>query len=335
MGSGQTNYIGDRGTPNFFSADILGHFYVFDLTNGTLLKKFNNTTNNEFMGDVISVDGNLDYGVDSIYFGSSYKNGTVWNGNLYRIMTKNDTNPGNWALSKLYAAPGPILAAPSATVDSFRNIWIYFGTGRFLSANDKAFLASEFYASYGIKDPCWMPFDSSCTATVVYSNLMNVSPVQVMSDGSLLTGPTNDSATSFTGLVDDVRKNFKGWVLNFSTAGERVLAKPIIFGGIVLFSTFTPTSDVCGFQGEGKLYATYFETGSAYKEDVIGHEATGEIKRSTSLGQGIPSMAGLHVGAEEGVRGFVQQGTGSISEIDGEPAFKFKSGVMSWQEKQM
>jgi len=335
MGSGQTNYIGDRGTPNFFSADIYGHLYVFDLTDGTLLKKFDNTTANEFLGDVISLDGNLDYGVDSFYIGSSYKNGTVWNGNMYRVMTKNDTNPANWALSTVYAAPGPILEAPSIATDSFSNIWVYFGTGRFLSANDKAFGASEFYAFYGIKDPCWQPFDSSCTASVAYSSLVNVSPVQVMSDGSLLTGPTNDSATTFSGLVQDVRKNFKGWVLNFSTAGERVLAKPIVFGGVVLFSTFTPTSDVCGFQGEGRLYATYFETGSAYNKSVIGTESSGEIKRTTSLGQGIPSMAGLHVGAEEGVRGFIQQGTGSISEVDGEPPFKFKSGVMIWQEKQM
>jgi type IV pilus assembly protein PilY1 len=335
MGSGPTTYAGERitATPNLFSgADNFSHLYVFDLTDGTLLKRFDNTTSNEFLGDVISLDGNLDYGVDTFYVGSAYKSGSTWDGNMYRVMTKNDTNPANWALSTLYAATGPILEAPSAATDSFSNIWVYFGTGRFLSTADKADTSQQ--AMYGIKDPCWSPFDKNCTTPVVYSSLLNSSPVQVMSDGSLLTGPSNDSATTFTGLVSDVRKNFNGWVLNFPTAGERVLAKPIVFGGVVLFSTFTPTNDVCGFQGEGRLYATYFETGSAYSKSVIGTESTGEIKRSESLGQGIPSMAGLHVGTEEGVRGFIQQGTGSISEIDGEPPFKFKSGVMIWQEKQ-
>jgi type IV pilus assembly protein PilY1 len=142
------------------------------------------------------------------------------------------------------------------------------------------------------------------------------------------------SNPKFSDLVSAARGK-SGWVLNFPSAGERVLAKPVIIGGVVLFSTFTPTNDVCGYQGEGALYAVYFETGSAYNKSVIGtNSTTNEVLRSTDLGQGVPSMAGLHVGAEEGVRGFVQNGTGSISQVDGEPPFKFKSGVMTWQELQ-
>ena len=344
MGSGPTNYIGNRGTPNLFSADIYSHLYVFDLSNGTLLNKFDNAVNNEFLGDVTTLDGNLDYGVDTVYVGSAIQNGTAWNGNLYRVVTKNDTNPANWHLSTLYSAPGPILEAPSLSIDSFLNLWVYFGTGRFLSANDKAYGASEFQAMYGIKDEdntnnrvCWQD-DTGCTP-VTTSQLLDVSNASVDTDGTQ-TGTIsfnggNISEPTFTDLLTKARDpSVRGWVLTFSTAGERVLAKPVILAGVVLFSTFTPTNDVCGFQGEGKLYATYFETGSAYSSPVIG--TTGNvINRSTDLGQGVPSMAGLHIGTEEGVRGFVQQGTGSISEVDGTPPFKFKSGVMTWQEKQM
>jgi type IV pilus assembly protein PilY1 len=343
MGSGPTTYTGDRVSSTLFSGtDNEGHLYVHDLATGAPLKRIDTgNTSNEFMGDVITLDGNLDYGVDTVYVGSAYKNGTAWNGNLYRVVTKNDTDPNNWAISTVYAATGPILEAPSASIDSFSHIWLYFGTGRFLSGssptNDKADTSQQ--AMYGIKETkmCWLGGTPGCPGSAVtYSQLLNVSSVEVKSDGSLITGASNDAATTFSQLVGDSRSSFQGWVLNFPAAGERVLAKPIIIGGIVLFSTFTPTSDICGYQGEGRLYAVYFETGSAYDKSVIGSDtSTGKITRDSSLGQGVPSMAGLHVGAEEGVRGFVQQGTGSISEVDGEPPFKFKSGIMTWQEKQM
>lgn len=331
MGSGPKTYDGQRITtsPSLFSADNTGHLLVLDLTNGALLRKFNTGVSNEFLGDVVTLDGNLDYGVDTSYVGSTYMNGGSWQGNLYRVVTKNDTNPANWSLSKLYSAPGPVLAAPSISLDSFLNIWVYFGTGRFLGTADKTDTSTQ--TMYGIKDPCWSGGTAGCPVTVAANQLLDVSAAQVFDDESV-TGVAGVSG--FGELVNSAR-SMQGWRLDFPTAGERMLVKPIIFGGVVLFSTFTPTDDLCGFQGEGRLYATYFETGSAYKKPVIGAEASGEIKRDVSLGQGIPSMAGLHVGAEEGVRGFVQQGTGSISEIDGEPPFKFKSGVMIWEEKQM
>jgi type IV pilus assembly protein PilY1 len=332
MGAGPTTYDGERKSPSTFTgADTEGHLYVFDLTNGNKLRDMDTgNTNEEFMGDVTSLDGNLDYGVDSIYVGSAYNNGGVWNGKMYRVVTKNDIDPNNWTISALYSAPGPILGAPSMSIDSFLNIWVYFGTGRFMSINDK--IDTNQQGMYGIKDPCWLGTSPCAVPPITYADLVDVSNAVVNTNGTV-TGVTG--VGSFGDLVSRTRSK-SGWVLLFDpTMGERVLVKPIILGGIVLFSTFTPTSDVCGFQGEGKLYATYFETGSAYKKSVIGETTGGDVKRDVSLGQGIPSMAGLHVGAEEGVRGFVQQGTGSIGEIEGEPPFKFKSGVMTWQEKQM
>jgi type IV pilus assembly protein PilY1 len=332
MGGGPTTFLGERKSPSTFSgADTEGHLYVFDLETGTKLRDIDTgNTNEEFLGDVTSMDGNLDYGVDSIYVGSSYNNGGTYSGKLYRVVTKNDTNPNNWTISPLYSdTTGPILAAPSMSIDSFLNIWVYFGTGRFMSVNDKG--DTSLQSMYGIKDPCWLGTTACSAPAINFGDLLRVSGAVVNTDGSV-SGVTG--VTDFGTLLNAARGK-QGWVLEFDQhLGERVLVKPIILGGIVLFSTFTPTSDVCGFQGEGRLYATYFETGTAYKKSVIG-ETGGTVDRDVSLGQGIPSMAGLHVGAEEGVRGFVQQGTGSIGEIEGEPPFKFKSGVMTWQEKQM
>ena len=53
----------------------------------------------------------------------------------------------------------------------------------------------------------------------------------------------------------------------------------------------------------------------------------------TSLGEGAASSMGIHVGREEGARGFIQQSTGTVTEIDLQPAFAVKSGFMSWRER--
>jgi hypothetical protein len=50
------------------------------------------------------------------------------------------------------------------------------------------------------------------------------------------------------------------------------------------------------------------------------------------LGVGISSSLGIHVGREYGAKGFVQQSTGTINQIDLTPAFSVKSGFIKWRE---
>lgn len=37
--------------------------------------------------------------------------------------------------------------------------------------------------------------------------------------------------------------------------GERIIGKPLLAGGTVFFTTYTPPHDACGFTGKGILYA--------------------------------------------------------------------------------
>jgi hypothetical protein len=50
------------------------------------------------------------------------------------------------------------------------------------------------------------------------------------------------------------------------------------------------------------------------------------------LGLGISSSLGIHVGREHGARGFIQQSTGTITQIDMKPAYSVKSGYVNWRE---
>jgi type IV pilus assembly protein PilY1 len=329
MGSGPTSYTGEKAVPNLFGiTGTTSYLYILDLAQGALLRKIP-ADSSGFMGDVVTLDGNLDYTVDTVYVGSSYKSGNAWRGRLYRLVTHQDPSPGGWDLSTLYSAPGPIPVAPSISVDSFANIWVYFGTGRFMSVTDKN--NTDAQAVYGVKDPCWFGAGANCPREILLGDLVNVTDA-VVGDDESVTGVAG--VTTFNELLGSARSS-GGWMLTLPGSGERLLAKPMVIGGILFFTTFSPnTTDVCAFQGESTLYAVYFETGSAYRRSVLGDEpAGGEIARSISLGEGVPTTVGLHLGAEEGTRGFVQQSTGAITEIDAEPAFQIKSGVVIWQEK--
>jgi type IV pilus assembly protein PilY1 len=130
-----------------------------------------------------------------------------------------------------------------------------------------------------------------------------------------------------------------GWYRRLDLDGERIINKPSVLGGILLAPSFVPNPDICGFGGDSYLYALYFETGTAYYKSVIGTLATmvdGTEKQKVldkkSLGVGLSSSLGIHIGRERGARGFIQQSTGTITQIDLTPAFDVKSGFTNWRE---
>jgi type IV pilus assembly protein PilY1 len=331
VGSGPTFTVDDPCTGESSQA---AHVFIIDLETGALLKDFTTSNSSSFMASPITIDVNLNYNIDTCYIGETHEQGSSWLGEMYRISTKTgspldyDEDPTNWTLSTLFNSPQPITSAPSASIDQFRNIWTFFGTGRYFSDDDKIDTSSQSF--YGFKDPCW---NGSCTTTFDRSDLFDATSVKVYTSGEVsgVTGVTN-----FSGLISEVRTNYDGWYIDLPDSGERVLNKPVILGGIVLYSSFTPSADICGYGGSSKLSATYFETGSAYKESVIGTETEGEkekVLRSIDLGAGLPSSPSVHVGKEEGGKGYIQQSTGIIEEVDVNPAFKVKSGTINWREE--
>jgi type IV pilus assembly protein PilY1 len=288
------------------------------------------------MSSPISVDVLIDYHVDVCYVGETYKDGTIWKGRMYRLTTKAcssgcedslnwnySEDPTTWTFSTLFEFNQPITAPPAVSLDDQSKLWVYFGTGRYYSEADKSDTTSQKF--YGIKDPC---YNGNCTTTVLSSNLFDASLASVSVGGSVsgITGVTNWENLLSTAKSKD------GWYMNLSASGERSLSKPSVFGGIILFTTFIPNSSICSFGGSGKLYAVYYTTGTAYKKSVVGTSGTTVLK-SKDLGYGVPSGIGIHVGQEEGGKGYVQQSTGTIYEIEVKPAYKVKGGIISWAEK--
>jgi type IV pilus assembly protein PilY1 len=376
LGSGPTGYIG--------ASSKEAEVYIVDLkvgpgTNNGNVTKDASGYGKSFIGDIMSLDANLDYRADVTYFGSVGDSGSTpkWEGKLFRLTTSasgappfgGSTNPNNWGNGNkptwfLYdfgctpspgcsgpKKPGPMGAAPTVTMDDSQNIWVFIGTGRFWDSSDKALTETQYF--FGVKDDtinggCTQGNDKDCQQ----KDLVNVSAAVVCSTcaggTNQVTDSNNTGVTTLTGTATTTLQGLvaskEGWYTTLPTSGERALYSPTLFGGIVFFPTFVPAvGGVCtGGTGTSSLYALFYLTGSAYKVSVVGTDTVGgntNVKRSTSLGAGVASQIGIHLGAQgtDSATGVTsreklcaQMSTGELVCKQGNPPGDTWSRYLSW-----
>ena len=356
FGSGPTHYQG--------KSTQQASIYVLDLLTGNLVRRFGQNPGGDgfpadpatearaFMAGAASMDINLDYQTNAIYLGESYQPPGVdtWHGRMYRLLiatpdTETYPGPNAWTASLLAStkAEQAIVSPPGLGTDHRNTPWVYWGTGRFFEEEDKIRLHTQSF--YGVKDTTLnaggaaLGLDANdlfdvTEAAVTYGNPSTVAGISGVAAGSMWDAMLSE----MRGTEADPTH---GWLLDVVDiagpgAGERVLEKPSVFGGLAMFSSFQPLADICGFGGDGRLYALYYETGTPYSRDIfsIGNPPVGTVlERSVSLGHGRPSSLAIHVGQQKGGKVYVQQSTGTIEEIMTITPFSQKSGSVIWYEE--
>lgn len=242
------------------SCDTRGKgFYVVDLIDGSILWTYTHS------GPAGVVDGNVDYSlagpaavvdidndgfIDTAYIGDL--GGDVWRFKFCLSSDGSSCNTANWSGGMLFeTASGnirPIYTMPSVAKDESGVIWVYFGTGDI--ADPTASNAQE--KMYAVKD-----IDRTTKYTI--SDLDNI------------------TSGTYPGTSSKV-----GWYINLSGTGQKILADPTVFQGILYFTSFNPASatDPCQSGGEASLWAVDYKTGAGKFDSSA---------RSTSIGSGIPS----------------------------------------------
>lgn len=289
FGSGPTGPI-DTSSHQFLGTSNQNlKFFVVDLQNGTLVKTIDTTIPNAFVGSMIggaidvdranpTVVGN--YQDDAIYVGyvKQAVDGTWTKGGVGRIMTMESTDPNDvvnpWRWNVIIDDIGPVTTAISRLQDKKnRNLWLYFGTGRYFFRNSSALDDNSGSRSlYGIKDPCYntitLPgnlLDKTCTAAITGS-------------------PVNQ-----TNIVTALAAGAPGWQIDLDAAttsegAERVVTDTVALpNGTVFFTSFKPTMDICGFGGNSFLWGVKFDTGGQASAGALQGKAliqlsTGEFK---------------------------------------------------------
>ena len=344
--------------------------------------------NNSFVSDLITVDFDLidDYRADVVYFGTVAGTWGNWSGKVYRLVTRKEdgngdemaSRPSDWSnlLSSasldnplpLIEVNRPVTAAPAIAWDG-HNRWVYFGTGRFLDADDKSDSSSNAQETYyGIREP--QDCDGKPTwATVVKSpgtptttpgnrGLLQVDQILVAESGT-----TGGSALSCVGggdtclpvvsgnIIDrfdelvthivgggcnfGVATGLDGWYKEFTDPRERNLGQATVLGGLLTYTTYQPWEDICLPEGLAFLGGVYYLTGTAWHEDVFNaSDIDGNVVDRLAIGRGLAMTPNLHVGRQMGSKAFVQTSTGEIVEIPQPnlPIRKAKSSKIRWDE---
>jgi type IV pilus assembly protein PilY1 len=368
FGSGPENYDG--------TSTLKGHVFVVDLETG---EPYRNGTNDwlfetgeakAFMNSPASLDKNVNFNIDAVYFGETYLSAGNWKGKIYKVtvpamdgLGNYDTSDVNnyvdnpldpsvpWTLSSVFDSPGPITAPVTLSLDNYYNTWIYAGSGRYLNSTDTQDTAPQYI--FGIKDPFYNQdhspsgsygtnyyYNINSSLELSVTDLFDSDPYIVIEGGQEVYDDSGNLIGSFNDLVALVRAE-NGWIRTLDLAGERVINKSTILGGVVFTPSFLPNDNVCAFGGSSYLYALYFETGTPFENPAfengtetvtINNEDKTKVSSKKSLGEGQASSVGIHVG-NEGVKSLVQQSTGVIVSEELHPAFTYKSSLRSWLQK--
>jgi type IV pilus assembly protein PilY1 len=264
FGSGPTGPI-DTAHQQFLGRSTQNlKLFIVDLADGTLVKTIDTGLANAFASSMSNSMIDTERGLASapghyqdnvIYIGYTQKDdaaGTWTKGGVIRLVTNESVRPDSadsgkkWTASVVIDGIGPVTSAVTKLQDRRNmNLWLYFGTGRYFFKTDDADTSR---AIYGILEPCYTSantIDASCTTERLTSELKNQT-----------TSPSLTLSSE------------KGWYINLdpyntSFSSERVITDPVAApNGVIYFTSFMPTSDVCGFGGNSYIWAVDYNNGA-------------------------------------------------------------------------
>ncbi|WP_447940291.1 pilus assembly protein [Pseudoxanthomonas mexicana] len=245
LNNGETGVIVPNGIN---SAGDRAALLIYRLSDGALLAEINTgvgnaTTPNGLMAATVrDNDGNGT--ADYVYAGDML--GNVWRFNLTSASSTTWTTAANRVV--LYTAINdagqrqPVTAAPAVVRDPATfQLWIFFGTGRFITEGDLSNLQVQ--SIYGIKD--------SATTVTGRGALQRRTIVATENGARAFEAPSN------------IAVGVQGWYMDLvnppyppgTAIGERVVSDTQVVAGVLIFSSIIPSQDPCLPGGSGYLNA--------------------------------------------------------------------------------
>ncbi|MCP4716374.1 MAG: hypothetical protein GY868_14740, partial [Deltaproteobacteria bacterium] len=288
LGSGPSDYDG--------TSSHKGHVYIVDVLTGgdVYYRDFETEDAHAVMSSPLALDMKLNYNVDAVYVGAACGAGST-KGAVYKITVKQNNPefdhvsddyiavPSGWdPMAKLFDSDRPISGQLSLGYGREDNIWLFFGTGRFLTDADRT--NGDVNYLYGIKDPFFNPdrgeqsqlhyyHQYGTSGLVARDSLLYANPYTVKKDGTVKNNGGVSGIGTWEKLLEEAREGtydgmntYNGWFRQLSgcAPSERFVGMATVSHGTVLFPTLVPNDDICGFGGSGRLYLLYYETGTGF-----------------------------------------------------------------------
>ncbi|MDY0220206.1 MAG: PilC/PilY family type IV pilus protein [Desulfobacterium sp.] len=289
---------------------------------------------NSFVGDSTSVDWDLNYKADSVYFGVM-GNSEATHGRLMRFAINEEQDWNSWNSPATFINTSqPVLSGVTPGMDESGNKWIFFGTGRFFVSSDQNSTVTQ--SIYGVKE---------AGIEISKTDLIDVSAAQVKSYGDLAIAV--GTSTTINDLEENIELNYKGWYLDLppingtkgTAPSTRVLNSSALSGGVLFTPAYQPGIDPCTGEGFSRLYGLYYKTGTARSSlstfgNGIDPSGVEYAIPFIELGHGFATTPSLHTGSETGDKElsvFTQLSTGTIVQTKAKTG-SVRSGLESWIE---
>jgi len=317
----------DAATPASSDAEGRAVFAIKTATGAVSSLNFNAGNYASMTHCIVGVSGfdtDSDAIVNSVYAGDL-------GGNMFAF-EDNDKN-GTWSDRKLFSAPvtdgkrKKIFYAPDGVKEPFGEI-IFFGTGDRADPGETGVVNRM----YSIKND-WEA--SGTFTTITESDLVDVT------DDLIQMGTAAQKIQASLDLAAS-----RGWYIQLENMGEKVVASPTVFAGVVYFTTYTPASegggdpeDPCGAptaRGTARLYAVDYLTGGSVHDyscdtetDADGNIVErGKDDRSKIIGTAIPTAPVIAV-REGGPKIYIGIEGGVVPE---DPVAAANINVFYWRE---
>jgi Tfp pilus tip-associated adhesin PilY1 len=264
------------------------------------------------------------YSDDVLYIG--YTKGDLatpmsWNmGGVLRMLTYNDPNPANWKVSKVIDNIGPVTTGVTKLQDKYNeDFWLFFGTGRYFTKADDP---TNVQTMFGVKDPCYYKSTNTSVTSAKHTFINNCTTT--INASTTATGVTSASASTLVNQTSSINTTTvmgqsvlasgkEGWYINLSAASgtnypKRVVTNPVANPlGLVYFTTFTPSTDVCTYGGTTSLWCAQYNTGgNCGTPDTTGAVASGTAASTVTRQKG---------------QILIQLSTGAFQQVDVSKAF--------------
>lgn len=247
---------------------------------------------------------------------------------------QDDDKNGSWAGVRLFSASqldgvqrkifyAPDIVKIDAQVDGGQEM-IFFGTGDRADPEETG-VVNRFY---GVKNNWSTDFEN-----------LNENDLRNVSADLIQMGTAQQKEDEETYI-----QNAKGWFFELEDPGEKAISAPIVYAGVVYFTTFVPdsgpaVSDPCETErGMSYLYAVDYKTGCAVYPDFYQPDETdgdgqvvdkGKQDRRMSVGKGIASTPIISV--FEGHTEMYVMVEGGIKKID--PITKYDMNMYYWRDR--
>ncbi|MDT8410198.1 MAG: PilC/PilY family type IV pilus protein [Wenzhouxiangellaceae bacterium] len=230
LGTGQWVAIFANG---FNSDDDQAHLFIVDLATGTNITKvaLGNAGGNGLSSSAAFLDpGTREY-VSRVYAGDLL-------GNMWRV----DFDAAGNAKSFFGAKPlanvsRPIVAPPTLAPNPGGGLMVFFGTGKLIETADRVDPRPELETFWSMRD------ENSDLGTNPANGLAEAK-ISLSTGGQRVITSTEDTSD--------------GWFMELgvggSATGERVLSRPQVVFGQLIFSTFEPLDDLCSPGGQRRIY---------------------------------------------------------------------------------